>query len=354
MKEEILIQFDETNSLYTNLGDKCIGILKELLVDNNIQTHQISARTKNKNSLSKKIDSKKNKYKKLSDITDICGIRVITYLESDVNKVAELIEKEFEIDKENSIDKRNLKSDQFGYRSLHYVVSFDELRSQISEFRKYNGLKFEIQVRSILQHAWAEIEHDLGYKGEITIPEHFKRNFNRLSALLETADIEFDRLKKDLNEYEHNVTATILTFPNEVLIDQASLSSFVKNNEIFEKARKIISRNTKCEFFDSIDYVGELERFSLFEINTIGELEQLVTRNQNHYLSFVDNFTKPMKENRLNNSIPLFYFQHYLACSMNSEDFLNKYFNYGTLKMLGDTTEEEFLKLFNESKDKNI
>lgn len=126
MKEDILQQFEDTNQLYSNFGVKCKGILIELLEDRGISVHHISTRTKTKNSLFKKINSKEDNYNTLSDITDICGIRIITYLESDVNKVAELIEKEFHIDTENSIDKRKLKSDQFGYRSLHYVITLNK------------------------------------------------------------------------------------------------------------------------------------------------------------------------------------------------------------------------------------
>ena len=321
-----------------------------MLEDNGISVHYISTRTKTRASLSKKIDFKKDKYNNFSDITDICGIRVITYLESDVNKVAELIEKEFQIDNENSIDKRKLKSDQFGYRSLHYVISLNEQRSSISENKKYKHLKLEIQIRSILQHAWAEIEHDLGYKGAIAIPENFKRNFNRLAALLETADIEFDRLKKDLTEYEYEVKEIIRSHPNDVLIDQASIVSFVKSNNIFEQARNIITRNTGCEFFDKDNYQGELERFVLFKIESIGQLESLISLNQKHYLSFVDGFTKNMIEARLNSSLPLFYFQHFLACSRGSEEFVGQYFDYGTIKISGGRSAREFINIYNRSK----
>lgn len=350
MREDILKKFDDSSLLYSNFGDKCKGIIIELLQDNDISIHFISTRTKTRESLSQKIDSKKHKYNDLSEITDICGIRIITYLESDVNRVAELVEREFQIDKENSIDKRRLKSDQFGYRSLHYVISLNEQRISISENKKYKSLKLEIQIRSILQHAWAEIEHDLGYKGAIAIPENFKRNFNRLAALLETADIEFDRLKKDLTEYEFEIKETIKNHPDDVLIDQASIISFAKSNDVFEQARNIISQNTGCDFFEKDDYRGELERFVLFKIESIGQLESLVLKNQQHYLSFVNEFTKNIKEPSLDISLPLFYFQHFLASSKESEDFLDEYFNYGNLPLGGTRSSREFIDIYKKSK----
>ncbi|MES2727638.1 MAG: RelA/SpoT domain-containing protein [Bacteroidota bacterium] len=354
MKEQILKQFEETNHLYKSFGENCKRALTELLNDNNIYVHHISVRTKDKPSLTKKIDSKEGKYNDLSDITDICGIRIITYLESDVNKVAELIEKEFQIDKDNSIDKRKLKSDQFGYRSVHFVVSFDEKRSSVSENKKYVGLKSEIQVRSILQHAWAEIEHDLGYKAEITIPEDFKRNFNRLAALLETADIEFDRLKRDLTKYEDEVQVKIQNHPDDVLIDQASIISFMKSNKVFTKARNIIVKNTSCEFVEREDFVFELERFSMFKIETIGQLESLISQNEKHYLSFVNEFTKAKKIPFLYSSVALLYFLHYLAGSKNSVPYVKEYFEYGTVAIQIDNNQEAnyLVKLYNSSKPK--
>ena len=84
--------------------------------------------------------------------------------------------------------------------SMHYVVSIHQNRLKFTEYKSYTNLKIEIQIRSILQHGWAEIEHDLGYKGAKGIPDEFKRDFNRISALLETADNEFDRLRFNKTE----------------------------------------------------------------------------------------------------------------------------------------------------------
>jgi ppGpp synthetase/RelA/SpoT-type nucleotidyltranferase len=351
MKDKILKQFDENNSLYTSYGEKCKGIILELINDNSIPILQINSRTKERESLEKKIDTKKDKYSDLSEITDVSGIRVITYLDSDVNKVAEIIENEFQIDTINSIDKRKLKSDQFGYMSLHYVVSLNPQRQAITENKKYSGLKVEIQIRSILQHAWAEIEHDLGYKGKLAIPENLKRSFNRLAALLETADIEFNRLKKDLTEYEVNVTKDIKTQPDEVLIDQASISSFTKSFKTFNKAGIIIQKNTGCIFFDKTDFKGELERFELFKIKTIGEFERLILKDEKHYLSFVNLYTKDMREEKLPSSLPLFYFQHFLAAKSESEKYVNEYFNYGSYTFIaGVRSAKSFIDTYNNSK----
>lgn len=349
MKDRILNQFDENKWLYEKFWEKCKDILLELTKDNKIWIHYINSRIKERDSLCRKIDARIDKYSTLSDITDICGIRIITYLDSDVNKVAEIIENEFLVDTDNSIDKRKHDSDKFGYMSLHYVVWLNNQRGTITENIKFKWLKLEIQVRSILQHAWAEIEHDLGYKWQFAIPEHFKRNFNRLAALLETADIEFNRLKQELWIYEKQVWDDIKEMPNEVLINQASLLSFNMNCEIFEIARKIIQQNSGCTFYEKIDLQGELERFELFNIKTIGELDDLISQNKKHYLSYVDNMSKNIRENTLINTLPLFYFQHFLACKSNSIEFIDKYFDYGSKRIWGKGSTQDFLDIYNNS-----
>lgn len=349
MKEKILKQFDETKGLYSLFGEKCKAIIDDILRDKSIIIHQINSRTKTKESLGRKIDSKKDKYADINEITDICGIRIITYLESDVNRVAEIIEKEFKPDYPNSVDKRKLKADQFGYKSLHYVISLNDERLNLSENKKYNGLKIEVQIRSILQHAWAEIEHDLGYKGTISIPEDFKRSFNRLAALLETADVEFDRLKRDLTDYEIAVKDKIKKEPNQVKIDQASLHSFITTNKIFEKARGVIAEATKCEFSKISNLTLELERLEFFKIQTIGELENIIEQNQKHYLAFVKEFIIGLDEKKLNMDLPLFYFLHFLACKPCDEAYLNNYFTYGTMALGGEMTARDFIDVFKKS-----
>ena len=350
MKNKILKQYEDNKHLYDLMGSKFNELITELVKISAIPTHQITNRTKELESLCKKIETKNEKYSKLSDITDICGIRIITFLESDVDKVADIVETEFKVDRENSIDKRKLKVDQFGYKSLHYVVELNKERLNHTENKKFKNIKVEIQIRSILQHAWAEIEHDLGYKSRFSIPESFKRNFNRLSALLEIADIEFDRLKKQLSEFEIKVKDDIKTQPNEVKIDQASISSFVLTNKIFEEARSIIKKNTGCVFFKKPDFEGELERFEMFNIKTIGELETLINKDKKHYLAFVDLLTQHSRYEKLSNSLPLFYFQHFFASKSNSEEYVNKYFNYGSIILRGEKGPQEFIEIFNNSK----
>ncbi|MDB4904842.1 MAG: hypothetical protein JWQ63_4123 [Mucilaginibacter sp.] len=327
MKENILEDFKAKKKTYSAFKDRMIDLLKDLIEKENIIPHQITGRIKEAGSLSKKIDKKGDKYNILSDITDVIGLRVITYLESDVDPIASILTKEFEKDEENSIDKRILKNDQFGYRSLHVVVSLNDKRIKLPEYSAYKAIKCEIQIRSILQHAWAEIEHDLGYKGT-DIPDAYKRSFNRVAALLELADIEFVKLKAELDDYEKDVPELIVFKPEEVDINKASLNSILITNSIIEDVRKIIVKKTGYKLAKGGMYDIVIEVIKFFNIKTIKSLEIALEENKIAYIKFIKQF---IDDNELFGELPdlvvLLYFGHYLAVKKEDISFINKYFS---------------------------
>ena len=327
MKKDLISEFKDKQDLFDSFRDRISNLLEDLLLGAKIITHQINSRTKTSDSLSNKI-TKKDKYTDLADITDIVGIRVITYLDSDVGKVEKLVRQEFEIDEKNSIDKRILQTNEFGYRSLHLVASIDSSRLKLTEYQRYKGLKFEIQIRSILQHAWAEIEHDLGYKGKSSIPDSYIRSFNRLSALLESADIEFDRLKKELSEYEKGVTKQIVSSPETVPINQASIDSLVKSDKTFQKARDYVISDCDAVFDQPSDYSDLIEKFELFNITNIGQLQKLINDNSDDYLRFIKDFIKKGITKNLAYNLPLYWFQHFLVAQTLDAELIEKYLKY--------------------------
>lgn len=343
MKNDILFEFNEKQNYFDQFRKKIESLLKDLLTQERIVTHQISSRTKSYDSLAKKIKEKEGKYKRLQDITDIVGIRIVTYLESDVDIIATLIENEFQVDQENSIDKRKLDFDQFGYKSLHIVISLNKKRAGLPEYKQYRILKCEVQIRSILQHAWAEIEHDLGYKGKYEIPEEHKRSFNRLSALLETADIEFDRLKKDLSQYEQVVPELIKENSNEVKINKASLLALLRDNPILISVKQLIIRLTGAEIIDDNDIQGIPGRFEYFDIKTIKDLEDSLSKNNDIFFAFVKELLGASKYEQLPSKLPLYYFQHYLASKKGSPEYIKDYCYYEEPAIFID---EHYISLF--------
>lgn len=191
--------------LYKQLSSKVNIILNELLELNGIRVHAIFNRPKNVESFKEKI--KDPKYTNPQEqITDLAGIRVICYVESDIPKICRVIEDNFEIDPENSGDKSKLLgTDKVGYKSVHYVALLNAQRLTLPEYKNYKGKKFEIQIRTILQHAWAEIEHDRNYKFSGELPTEIQRRFKLVAGSLELADKEFDRIANEIDSINEQV-----------------------------------------------------------------------------------------------------------------------------------------------------
>lgn len=159
-----------------------------------LEVHFVASRVKTEPSLRAKLARPDKTYRTLWDVTDLVGLRVSTYFEDTIEDVARLVEGLFVVDFRHSTDKLRFRDHgRFGYRSMHYVCAMpDELPREA---------RFELQIRTALQHAWAEVEHDLGYKAENVVPEIIKRRFSRVASLLEIADQEFVSIRRDLRAY---------------------------------------------------------------------------------------------------------------------------------------------------------
>jgi len=343
IESTIISDYNSRRVLLNEFKDKVETILNELLKENKIVVHQVPARVKTIESLTKKLDTKKGKYTSFSDLTDIVGVRIIVYLENEVDIVAEMVRREFIIDEKNSVDKRKLSSDSFGYKSLHYVVGLNKQRIALTENKKFKDLKAEIQIRSILQHAWAEIEHDIGYKGEYEIPENQKRSFSRIAALLETADLEFVRLKEELNLYEKEVGRQIILAPDSVPIDKASLTSFIESSETVKNLDGDITRmiNAKIKGNNLSHLI--LNKLPYLKLGSIKELDELLTQNKEGVLKFATFYLKDSHYKTLNQGISIFYLLYYLAAKSESTKEVLAYMSYGGLSIIGGTKTAKFI-----------
>ena len=179
-------QYELKHPLYVQFTEKLRVLLKEMLKGKSIDYDLISGRTKSVDRFRGKLERPDKRYvDPLNDVTDLSGVRVVLYYLDDVDKVCQLVEEEFTVDEANSIDSRKvLKPHEFGYLSVHYVVSLSDARSRLIEWSDYAGLKAEIQIRTVLQHAWASISRALDYTQEHDVPTVLRRRLFRLSGLL--------------------------------------------------------------------------------------------------------------------------------------------------------------------------
>jgi putative GTP pyrophosphokinase len=193
----LLEVYAATRSDYECFTIKLAGLLRELLIEFGIDVQAIDQRVKTLESLERKAQRKEH-IDSLDRIHDLAGIRLIMYLNADVERASVMIDKYFEVDSAHSSDKRKgLHPDQFSYSSVHKVVRISSDRAKMPEWQRFVGLCAEVQIRTVLEHAWAVISHKVQYKREGEVPPERHRDLNRLSALLESVDMEFTRLRSE-------------------------------------------------------------------------------------------------------------------------------------------------------------
>lgn len=154
------------------------------------------------------------RYEIKEKITDLVGIRVICIYESDIEKVAKILRENMQVleetDKSSALQ---IHENQFGYKGLHLDCQLDGNRAVLPEYRDFSTLRFEVQVRSIVQDAWSEVDHKLKYKRRI--PTNLKRRINRLAALFELADQEFEAIRNQTIDLEEKGISEAKNSPKE-------------------------------------------------------------------------------------------------------------------------------------------
>lgn len=196
--EKIIQTYFFQYPLYLRLGENVKEAIENLLIEKGIETASVNYRVKKLEQFLQKI--KRKKYADpFKQIADICGIRIICYLKKDIKKIEELIGKEFEIVEKNE-KLSGLPLREFGYRSNHLIIKIKKDWTKTPNYRGLENLKVELQIRTILMHAWAEIEHKLAYKKAEHIPRELRRKFSRVSAILEEADEQFQEISDEVDE----------------------------------------------------------------------------------------------------------------------------------------------------------
>jgi putative GTP pyrophosphokinase len=234
--EQTVEQYKTIRPTYLQFEQKLKALIEELLNDIGIDYDLVESRTKTVDSFREKINRPGKQYiNPIEEITDKVGIRIVLYYLSDIENVCELLRTEFKIDDSLSIDKGSeLKPNEFGYRSIHKIIIIGPNRCGLPEWRSYIELKAEIQVRTVLQHAWASIDHALRYKNESDVPTKLRRRLFRLSGLLEMADEEFSALKDEQIKISDEATISIQR-GEDLEINAQTIERYLENSDLVKK-----------------------------------------------------------------------------------------------------------------------
>lgn len=282
----ILDEFRELYPTYEIIESIVRKTLEKLIKENGIYVTALESRIKAEKSLAGKLELKGHKYASVYDLTDMIGARVITFYNDDVEKISALVGRAFEVDWENSVDKRKIRAvDSFGYGSLHYICQIPKSIYNDPAHPEVNTIRFEIQMRTALQHVWATFDHDTGYKSGIEVPAEYIRRINRLAGVLELADEQIGQLRTEINDYRRKVQSMMDEgFFDEVNLDTESFRHYIKMGP-FDSLNKKIAAINQAEIHQSsmMPYLRVMQDLGY---KTLGDLYSLIEKSSEDAYQF--------------------------------------------------------------------
>ena len=180
--------------------DETVRRIRAIVDDAGINYLSVTGRAKSPASFSAKVVRRAEQlgptdFDPLVEITDQVGVRIVTYTLSDIEPVAQLLGDHYTVLEDRDMGRETASEGRFGYASRHMLISTDP------DATGYEASKcVSVQLRTVLQHAWAEFEHDARYKGEVP-SEHaseLDRRFTLAAGLIELADREFSVIRDTL------------------------------------------------------------------------------------------------------------------------------------------------------------
>lgn len=275
--EAIMEEYRRQRPLMLEVESKITKMLHEYLDATDVVVAAVESRVKTEESLAGKLERKGSKYKTLADITDLVGVRIITFYLDDVDVVASAVERLFEVDWQNTVDKRRLHAlNSFGYQSLHYICRMPDMPCETSGSSSDVKLyRFEVQMRTLLQHAWSNINHDTGYKSGVEIPREYIRNLSRIAGMLELADEQFSRIRAELTDYRRRMQALVASGNlDEVPLDGDTFRNYL-NLAPFNPLNRRIAAINQAEI-QEVSLIPFLVAFKDIGCQTLGDVQNIV------------------------------------------------------------------------------
>lgn len=263
LSDEHLSWFHERLPVFEQLRHRVEQFVKELLAEARIPVSSVTSRVKEPESFKRKAFDAKYQDPR-TEITDLVGVRIVTILESDARSAATLIRTALRVHEPLCPDKDSeLGTDRVGYRSVHLVCDLGDDRLALPEYARFATLLFEIQIRSIVQHAWAEFEHDRNYKLGSVLPVSIARRVNLTAGLLEMVDRELDSIAREIKAYGESLQGSKPPEAEEL------------TNESFKAYISIRIGGIRGQLANEQLVTVIVQELRDFGIRTLGELEYL-------------------------------------------------------------------------------
>lgn len=286
--------YQERRPFYDEFAARLDSLLEKLLSDADIPVIKVESRAKTVPSFLEKVEIK-SYTDPFEEIRDIAGLRIITYYEESINRILDVIRREFTI---NEIEDKttSLKIAEFGYRSVHVSVSLSESRRHLPEWKTFADMTAEIQIRSIFQHAWAALSHNFDYKHKSQLPDQLRRKLFRLSALFELVDEQIELLWKQAEAitegYRHDMSRGELDLP----LNLDSLREFVEQQVDLQEWEQFGVR-AGMEPFPQLEIEGKYEAIGLsILLQTLQESGIATIAGFQSMLAHVEHLEEPVRK----------------------------------------------------------
>lgn len=203
--EDLEKEYSALVPLATRFANEIERQLSQLIEEHGILLSlPIQLRVKLWSSIRGKLERKSLTFSSITGLDDLVGLRVIAQFTRDVETIRELVRSNFEILEEADTTSR-LDEDQFGYSSVHFVLVLPQKWLAVPTLAAMGSLRAEVQLRTTAQHIWAAASHSLQYKHEASVPKPVRRAIHRVSALLETVDLELARVLEQRDTYRSSI-----------------------------------------------------------------------------------------------------------------------------------------------------
>ena len=228
--KKFIEEYKTIQNIYQDFAESICLILRILLKDNAFNYQEIFSRVKDPNSLYQKINKHKKfqNIKTVKEIDDLAGCRIIFYLDKDIDRFREYIFREFNIVKDN------LRYSEEDYNARHIIVKLSESRLALSEYAKFSGTKCEIQLTTVLYHAWSEMNHDIIYKPQ-GLSDFDEKSFELLKE--QFGDVMKNHIKEAQKTFDFISDQVKRIKQGEQIFNIGSLKNIINsesNNEIYE------------------------------------------------------------------------------------------------------------------------
>jgi YD repeat-containing protein len=277
--DEDLERWKRQEPKYKELKEYLCPSLKSLLRSHGMNV-VIQARVKNELSIYKKLVEKRNKKRYSYDrMHDKLGIRIICKFQDEIPIICEIIKDNFDVkDIDNKIT--NYNYDQQGYKGTHLDA---KIRSTDNHFKKFKGMFFEIQIRSLCDHVWADIYHDVGYKPENMPTDEMKRELHCLAGILEVADKSFSKIHTDIMALD--------------ILNPQSIQEFLKKPfyQIFASSYRVDYSLRNLKFFIPLLNNNNIKLFTEFKT----KMTLFIEDNKKHLIDISNDYRDEFLRNPL-------------------------------------------------------